>query len=781
MTINLDDYRGCLQEAAPEVRDTFHASFAEAARVMSPGGLQQYLDGGKALCALGRGSGLVVAFLEEMPGVVKEVGESAIGESLGAAHRLSSLTSGAVIELLFATLPVAARRLGDAELLRDYLALIHQLASKAPRGLRPMLDHLDVLLHQLTLGGLRRWALWGAQAHARNFEAQLAYFALESADSQAVLQRERRGTLFVDLHRRLNFYLRALWGRDFYLRPTSGDVESREGYKPYIEHGIIHLPDAYDDYAEIPAPELYRAAAAHAAAHLAYTRRALSAEALSPVQMAFIGLFEDARVEYLAIQEFPGLRQLWGRFHVALRKVSCPAEPIVDVMERAAHAMLDPEYEDADPVVRSAAQAFQERMRENPHEHGLAWDLGVDWFNEVSGHYSIPPASVLEKLGIAYRDDNRMIWSFAEQTWEGEAERMPWERGQVRRQVSLMEMIDEVDNELAGDDAQEVWILETEFFRDGDPPGVSINQLQGKEPAPEPYHYDEWDYQVQLARPDWVTLYERRLPRGRPADIDAALEQHKALASQLRLLIEAAQPRGVVRLRKQEDGDDIDLNAAIAAMMDLRMGRTPDHRVNLRLLRKTRDLAVLVLLDLSESTNETPAGAGGTVLSLARDATALLAWAMDQIGDPFAIHGFSSNGRHDVEYYRFKNFADPYDDKAKARLAGMRGELSTRMGAALRHAGHYLLRQPQSRKLLLLLTDGEPADIDVRDPQYLRHDTRKAVEELATRGVHTFCLSLDPHADDYVSRLFGAGGYFVVDHVQRLPERLPMLYMGLTR
>jgi nitric oxide reductase activation protein len=169
------------------------------------------------------------------------------------------------------------------------------------------------------------------------------------------------------------------------------------------------------------------------------------------------------------------------------------------------------------------------------------------------------------------------------------------------------------------------------------------------------------------------------------------------------------------------------------------------------------------------------------VLDLTREAAALVATAIDGIGDPFAIHGFASDGRHDVHYYRFKDFAQPFDEDAKSRLAGMRGGLSTRMGAAMRHAGHHLLRQPEQRKLLLLVTDGEPADIDERDPQHLRHDTRKAVEELHTRGVLTYCLTLDPDADSYVKRIFGESHYTVVDHVQRLPERLPTLFASLTR
>jgi nitric oxide reductase NorD protein len=225
-------------------------------------------------------------------------------------------------------------------------------------------------------------------------------------------------------------------------------------------------------------------------------------------------------------------------------------------------------------------------------------------------------------------------------------------------------------------------------------------------------------------------------------------------------------------------------------MTDIRRGIMPDPRINIRITRHIRDLAIVVLMDLSESTNEkiTDLAEGDegyqqapSILSLTREATGLLSWAIDAIGDTFAVHGFASDGRHDVQYYRFKDFNQSYDDDAKARLAGMQGGLSTRMGAALRHSGAHLLEQNATKRLLLLVTDGEPADIDERDPQYLRHDAKKAVEELATKGVYTYCLTLDPRADQYVSRIFGENNYSVLDNVERLPERLPDVFAAITR
>ena len=198
----------------------------------------------------------------------------------------------------------------------------------------------------------------------------------------------------------------------------------------------------------------------------------------------------------------------------------------------------------------------------------------------------------------------------------------------------------------------------------------------------------------------------------------------------------------------------------------------------------------MLLLDLSESLKQKiGAGSGATepmagdpsILELSREAVSLLAWAIDCLGDPCTIAGFHSNTRHEVRFLHIKGFSERWDDDVKARLAAMDAGWSTRMGAALRHAGHYLSHRKADKKILLLLTDGEPADVDVADAEYLHADTKKAVNELSAQGMATFCVSLDPRADDYVRRIFGAGRYMVLDRIERLPERLPGLYLALTR
>jgi hypothetical protein len=775
----LEDYAEFLEKIAPEVRDVLDATFQDAARVISPAGLKDYLDGAKALCGLGRGNDLVVTYLEVMPQMAKECGEDIIPDCVTAAMKASSMTSGEVIILLLSTLPNVARHLGDAQLVRGYLTLIHQLASTASRGLRPMLMHIDGLLSKLTLSGLRRWAQFGAKAYRRDYNNLTSYFSLESADSRAMLEKERRGVLFIKVQRKLNFYLRALWGRDFFIRPTGAEYTD---FRPYVQDRILYVPDALDDIEGIEGLEVYRATVAHMAAHMMYTNKPMSAEQLSPAQMFFIGLLEDARVEYKAVNEFPGLRKLW-RSLMMLEHEELAEHKTMSILEGFSLQLLDETVIGDDEQLNNFAAKFHSEIEANQDDNNFAWLMGIELYNLFSGRKAVPSLRILERYRVDYRDDNRIVWHYEDINWDMGVEYMAASQQQIRYEVSPLMMAHEVDCELAGDDAQVIWTCkDTMRFYEDDltDDAKSFNDAWGKEPVSDPYHYQEWDYQIQLHRPDWATVYERRATKGDPEDINNILLEHKPIAHRIRQIIDLLSPAGVQRQRGLEDGDEVDLNAAIDAMIAIRMGEQPSPRITMRNVLNTRDLSVVVLLDLSESTNEFVGDSDKTILQLTREAATLVSTAIEGIGDPFALHGFASDGRHDVQYYRFKDFNQHFDDEAKSRLAGMKGGLSTRMGAALRHAGVHLHKQQEKRKLILLVTDGEPADIDETDPQHLRFDTKKAVEELYSTGVLTYCLTLDPHADAYVKRIFGENNYTVIENVERLPEQLPLLFASLT-
>ena len=448
------------------------------------------------------------------------------------------------------------------------------------------------------------------------------------------------------------------------------------------------------------------------------------------MQMAVISVIEDARVETLSIRRFPGLKQLWRKLHTATPEMNIS---MGDYLNRLARALLDDSYQDNDPWIAKARVLFaqaQDKLRQQPHLLGNRRAARAQLCPEAhplqsahrSAHRALPrrQSLFLGIRGIRFRQGRRSglrIHQAGAQVRQrdGDGQRNRRRKRRRRRRGNLG----------AGHRAlplREHW---------DESNGKTYNELEGKEPVSDPFHYSEWDYQIQLERPAWATVLEKRAKSGDLQLIDDITAKYKRDIHRMKFLLDAMQPQGVQRIRKLEDGDEIDINAAIASFIDIRMGKQPDPRIMMRSVRKTRDFSMLVLLDLSESTNETVQDQEYSVRELTQQACVLLADAINKVGDPFAIHGFCSDGRHDVEYYRFKDFDQHWNEVPKARLAGMTGQLSTRMGAAIRHAGHHLKLQRSAKKLLIVITDGEPADIDVRDPQYLRYDTKKAVEEVA--------------------------------------------------
>ncbi|MET0054841.1 MAG: VWA domain-containing protein, partial [Candidatus Thiodiazotropha sp. 6PLUC10] len=245
-------------------------------------------------------------------------------------------------------------------------------------------------------------------------------------------------------------------------------------------------------------------------------------------------------------------------------------------------------------------------------------------------------------------------------------------------------------------------------------------------------------------------------------------------------MLDLLKPQHYVRIRYQEEGSELDLDVAIRSLIEFKSGTNPDPRINMSHRNDGRDIAVMLLIDLSESVDQIPEGCQQSILQLSQEAVSLLGWAIEQLGDSFAIAGFSSNTRHEVRYQHIKGYGERWNDEVKGRLASMQAGWSTRMGAAIRHSAHYLGARPADKKLLLILTDGEPADIDVHDDRLLIEDSRKAVQEADQDGIYTYCINLDPNADSYVRDIFGRQ-YTVIDRVERLPEQLPKLFMALTR
>jgi len=571
--------------------------------------------------------------------------------------------------------------------------------------------------------------------------------------SKVVLNDTRSKAEFSDVQRRLMIYLRALWNCEFVVKQAELDAAGEEVGKPFIEYNVINLPIVFFDYAQdngtyLTGLEIYRAAATHAAAHLTFKKKPFSARSLNKLHIAMISVIEDARVETLAIRTYPGLKHLWTKQHTATPLANQTAG---NYLNRLARALLDDQYQDDDLWIAQGRALFKSI---NDLENELiSRDIGIqlaDTFQEKKIKFDFHT----DKLSAPYRDDNRYLW---------------------RRQVSPLEIFSPFFSPKSSVGIKEDNTLLKK--RSSSTPDVSSNTKQ----VSATYFYPEWNYRSRSEDQSWVTLRESNPAPGNLSLIDKIITENQHLLTRMKALLRAIRDGASQRVRKLEVGDEIDINAAIRARIDISQGIPPDTRIMMRSVQKARDISVLMLLDLSRSMNNKIHNQDYTAIQLTQQVSVLFAEAIKTVGDPFAIHGFYSDSRHFVEYLRLKDFDQPFDELPKARISGITGQRGTRMGAAIRHATFHLNQQKSGKKILLILTDGEPSDVDVPDRKYLHDDTKKSVEGAKRNGIHTFCISLDPGADMYVSRIFGATNYMVVDHVKYLPEKVLLIYAGLTR
>jgi nitric oxide reductase activation protein len=769
LPINADLERQ-LDALPSEARALVNSALPRAERNLSGEGVLAWVQGAKLMLEAGSGMAPVVPYLRDAVTLGYECGEDLLHRVIAVSLSILRRADARALDAFFASMDTARQHLGGPRGMHGYLALVEELSDIAARSLVPLLERMGEILSRLSLDGLRRWAMLGVQRHAADAGGQDAWFALESHEARALLAAAGEGVLFADVERRLGFYLRSLWNREPALRAGSDRDGGKTGRRVSIIGGGIRMPRSLEVLSGQDGPTLYRAAAAHAAAHLAYSTHKFPIRGLRPIQVALVSLLEDARVERLAMREMPGLARLWRPFHAAVPAFAATATTL---MARLARGLIDETYEDDNPFVAKGRRMFAEiphRLADPTISREIGNLLGNDigqmrvQFNFMS--YLVEPI---------YRDDNVWLWDFGDagQSRADDREAVPQAVDLVQEEGG--EKTEHAFRESGDRDA----MRERKAALTAAEPEEDRAALE--ETLAQPHHYDEWDYLIQLDRPAWCTLRERPVAPGDPRVVEEILARNGETVNRLASMIKAVQTRRPRRLNRQLDGDRLDLGACIEAAVELRSGRAPDPRVHQRMEHDARDMAVLLLIDLSKSTEEFVSATRTTVLDLARQACVLVADAMMKLGDDFAIHGFNSNGRHRVEYFRFKDFGLPYDQGARARLSGMNGRLSTRLGAALRHAGRFLRYRRCAHKLVLLLTDGRPHDVDVQDEQYLVFDSKRAVEELRCAGVISFCLSLDHNADGYVTRIFGARNYVVVDSLQRLPEKLPALYLRLTR
>ncbi|MBF0246543.1 MAG: VWA domain-containing protein [Alphaproteobacteria bacterium] len=752
----LGDLRERLSCGFEQLDAAFAGCMEDAVNRLSSHGVTRLLEGASRICKLGRGYEPVHIYLEEMPTIAQRIGEHTLEQVADSVWEMAGTPNGKEVGSFLQTMGEAARRLGSAELFSKYIDMVFDMMERTTRsthgfhqtiasaGLPEMLRQMPFLMHQLPLSGIRNWIDYGIKHYYKHPDRQRDYFSLQTADSKAILQRERHGTLFADVERRMSMYLKGLWNeQDVMFVPFSLGYDEIRKPIPYYDHLGLRVPDVYDEYEHesigirVKATDRYRALIAHMAAHRLWSTP-IFADNFSPFQRVAAEIFEDSRVELLAMRQYPGLRHLFQALHPKPGEYDCDPKKESCIRHRLAmfsYAVLDPDHPYENPDILEFVGKFHDMMADGNLGTTQETAMLASSFIARTRRQEDQSARVyFADTEVDYRDDNRHMWMYHEPS----------------------------DDE--------------EMFEDT----KKTPDEEKKDQSMPPRHYPEWDDHAKSYRPDWVSLYENLHPGGSASKVNGLLEKNALLAKRLKQILDMLKPQQYVRVRYQEEGTELDLDVAIRSLIDYKAGAQPDPRINMSHRTDGRNISVSLLMDLSQSVDEIPDGCSQSILEISQEAVSLLGWAVDRLGDELAIAGFSSNTRHEVRYHHIKGYSEAWDDEVKGRLGAIQAGFSTRMGAAIRHAGSMLKTRNSEKKLLLILTDGEPSDIDVDDGRHLIHDAHKAVQELDQDGIFTYCINLDRKADEYVRDIFGKN-YTVIDKIERLPEKLPKLFMALTK
>lgn len=308
------------------------------------------------------------------------------------------------------------------------------------------------------------------------------------------------------------------------------------------------------------------------------------------------------------------------------------------------------------------------------------------------------------------------------------------------------------------------------------------------EPDDIAFSYDEWDRDLNDYRVGWSRVIEKKVKLGDRNFVELTRSRYKGVISSIRHQFQLMKPENLTKINRELDGEDYDLNALVDYVIDRRADGMQSDNIYTKRLRKQRDVAVSLLLDQSSSTARTITRnplqpythPGRRIIEIEKEGLVLMSEALEAVGDIYSINGFTSEGRRNVKFYVVKDFDEKYSDEIEKRIGGITFQNNTRLGAAIRHAAHKLLRQESRTKLLIILTDGRPYDHDYGDARYAREDVREALTEAKMHGITPFCITIDRESESELRDLYGNVGYTIIDDVLSLPERMPNIYRRLT-
>ena len=817
------------------------------------------------------------------------------------------------------------------------LGMAELLLLQSPAAVPEFIKACPQALDKLTMSQLEKWYAEGVNILQQNQDGGLAYFKIESARSEEMLETLSSGVEFARIKDVMEMYCRGLAGAEIKLA-ESGDLANKNigwvsSESPSTEGSTVFVPSLVDRYiTKIQNFNWFKVVSTHQVAHLEFgsfwfefdqpsvmfndlryeldrqkvmaTQTAeipeIDAESLERAWLTdaqrFFDLFddrklaldiytvvEDARLDARVKHEYRGIRnpyteiqhdslpnrpnitelpmrQAMVEFLVRLslqqyQDLPAPEQYTEQARQigRIIRQVLNPEatVEDtAEATLRIYAIISQIPNEEAPPED---WE-NLDMSEDMEEDYMDPDdmESLLQQIAqgmeMQVRPDGEQDYESTDEVeFRGDFKpelvqlleqlRMQQDQGgEASGEPITQEMLEELlqnsaeleleavqgeiqqsSNTMANNLMKEAGVDAPQSPEFGQGPLVHVDEDGGALEASEPqtFVYDEWDFRADDYKPRWCIVRQKTMQEGDPSYYGNTLGNYGTLVTQIRRQFEMMVPEMFRKVRRLEDGEEIDIDEIIEAFVDMRTGASPSDKFYWRRNKVQRDVAVAFLLDTSASTAEaiddtrkntddwdapddpveymvwlrTRRGEAmrrsyKRIIDVEKEAIVLLINALEAIGDLYGIYGFSGYGRENVEFYTIKDLDENFSDRVKKRIDRIAPLHATRMGPAIRHTTYKLDKQDARTKLMFLISDGRPQDRGYSregvEKEYAVHDTKMALDEAKNKGINAFALTVDKNGHDYLKTMCSDMGYEVLDDIYELPSRLLYLYKKLT-
>lgn len=658
------------------------------------------------------------------------------------------------------------------------------------------------ILGRLSLQDLEEWVEKGLETADSTGDKGTSYFSLQTGTSRGAVEHLVKGLELKDVHSVLRSYAEALIGKKLQIRSSSIFYKNLPGLSRFfsVTDGTrVFLPSQIDLFTDEELNfKTYKWMLTHELGHILFGTFDIGAKELGMFSefknpnhaLKIFEFLEDERVDYLIGEQYPGLkrdrilimdsyvtrrsesseeikrsvfRSLSYRVSEAIDKQYSPECRLNPLLKEALTSVISPECSARD-VLELTARIYDSLNGESSCEvcenrdaldrifyrGSIDYDL-VENARTGTSHLVLDLTERFQekKIEMSAETIERAV-ARIEESLPVEAEELLW---QIRDGERMDELFDQVQNEIAE--------METEKrFRRA-------------------VYYDEWDMKLDDYKKDWCRVREIDMPETNAHFYNQTIHDNYGLVSLLRRHFGLLRPDRIKRFFREERGDDIDFDALIESVTDYHAGITPSDRVYIRREKNLRDVSVAFLVDMSYSTGE-ELPSGKRIIDIEREGLVLMAEALESIGDQWAVYGFSSHYRDKVDFLVVRDFGESFSQEVKMRFENIRPIAQTRLGAAIRHANSLLAKQPSRIRLLVLLSDGRPYDIDYGDADYAVEDTRRALWEGKRKGVNSFCITVDKKSRDYLPYMYGEANYTVIDNIESMPARLPLIYKRLT-